>query len=418
MRNQKRKITNEWFILLICLGTISCDMQEKDRPVPNVYTMKFLATQIFDSASNPNIRVDTNLIYEENFEGSNPLDFTWKQFSSSHSFGTSSNVKFQGDKSGKFELRYDDQFKGSSGIRSEVLFPIQNQRERWYSFAVNFPSDGFQKDRDTEIISQWHQEGMGSPSASLNVRNDRLILIVGNVQTGSSNKDNIDLGQVPKNSWNELIFHYVHSNGSDGLIEVWQNGKKILTRKGGNIYRGTLPKWKIGLYKWTWANKKTDVSKRILYYDNVRMGNQNASFYDMTSTGKLQGSSNTPPESNPESTSTVPSSTGYSPITSFSLIQSNINRNLQEISTGNTIIATTHKLNIQANVDAGFIGTVSFSLRGAIEQNFMDNTAPFTLFGDDGSGNYYFGSGLPRGDYSLVATPSNGASKTIEFTLR
>ncbi|ERM81642.1 hypothetical protein P872_20010 [Rhodonellum psychrophilum GCM71 = DSM 17998] len=416
MKSQMRKTTNQLIIILLSLGIFSCEMQEIDSPIAEANEMEFLATSISDSETDPNLRVAANLIFEETFEGNNPLSFTWKQLASSHSFGTPTNPKFQGAKSGKFELRYGDKVQINSGVRAEVLFPAQNHRERWYSFAVNFPSDGFQMDTDTEIISQWHQEGMGSPSASLNVKNDRLILIVGNVQTGSSNKDNIDLGQVPKNSWNEFVFHYIHSNGSDGLIEVWQNGKKIVTRRGGNIYKGDLPKWKIGLYKWTWANRKTNVSKRIIYFDNVRMGNQNASFNDMTSSGTTQSSSTDTAESSPKSTTTT--SSGSSPITGFSLIQANINKYLQEISAGNVIPTTTHKMNIQANMVTGFKGSVSFSLTGASTQNFTDQTAPFTLFGDDGRGNYYFGTGLPKGDYTLVAMPSTGASKTIKFTLR
>lgn len=393
-------------------------MQEIDNPITDSQELEFQVNSISDSETDPNLRVAANLIYDEDFEGNNPLSFTWKQLPASYSFGTATNPKFQGSKSGKFELRYGDKVVTNSGVRSEVLFPAQNNRERWYSFAVNFPSDGFQADNDTEIISQWHQEGMGGPSVSLTVRNDRLILNVGNDPNVSGTKrDNIDFGPVPKNSWNEYVFHYIHSNGSDGLIEVWQNGKKILTRKGGNIYRGALPKWKIGLYKWTWSSKRTNVSKRIIYYDNVRMGNQNASFNDMASSGSTQSSTSTSTDSAPKSTTTT-SSSGSSPITGFSLIQANINRNLQELSTGNTVATTTHKLNIQANVVSGFKGTVSFSLTGASNQNFTDNTAPYALFGDDGRGNYYFGSGLPKGNYTLVATPSTGASKTIKFTIR
>lgn len=230
-------------------------------------------------------KLGPHLLYEETFEGPDPFDFVWKQFPENHSFDVSSDQVFEGKKSGKFELRYGDRVVTKTGVRSEVLFPEQLHRERWYSFAVFFPADGFGTDTDPEIISQWHQEKMGSPSVSLLVKNNRLNLNVGNdVKVGGSKRDNFDLGPVQKNSWNEFVFHYIHSNESDGLIEIWKNGEKILTRQGGNIYPGILPKWKIGIYKWIWETTQTNVDKRILYFDNVRMGNEHASLKDMIST--------------------------------------------------------------------------------------------------------------------------------------
>jgi hypothetical protein len=148
------------------------------------------------------------------------------------------------------------------------------------------------------------------------------------------------------------------------------------------------------------------------------MGNQNASFDDMSALGTSQNSSSSTIESKPKSTSNTTSSSEASPITGFSLIQANTNKNLQEISTGNAISTTTHKLNIQANVVSGFKGSIHFSLTEHINQNTTDDTAPYSLFGDDERGNYYFGSGLPKGDYTLVAMPNIGDSKTIKFTIK
>jgi hypothetical protein len=165
-----------------------------------------------------------------------------------------------------------------------VLFPTQDHNERWYSFAVYFPSEGYQKDNDTssELVTQWHQAGMGTPSACLRIRNDKLYFRVGNNNVkGPSHLDHFDLGKVPKDSWQEFVFHFVHSHGPDGFVEVWQNGKQIVKRKGGNMYLGASPSWKIGIYKAVWANRATEVALRIVYFDNIRMGNENASFGEM-----------------------------------------------------------------------------------------------------------------------------------------
>ncbi|ERM84322.1 hypothetical protein P872_14850 [Rhodonellum psychrophilum GCM71 = DSM 17998] len=233
--------------------------------------------------SNPK-EPDSHLLYEETFEGPDPFDFVWKQFPENHSFQVSNSPVFQGKKSGKFELRHGDRIVTKTGVRSEVLFPEQFHRERWYSFAVYFPSDGYPVDNDAEIITQWHQEQMGSPSTSLFVENDHLIIVVRNDPVFNGEKrEKHDLGQVPKDQWQEFVFHFIHSNDGDGLLEIWRNGDKILTRSGPNIYPGILPKWKIGIYKWTWEKTKTSVNKRIVYFDNVRMGNEKATLEDLMS---------------------------------------------------------------------------------------------------------------------------------------
>jgi len=245
----------------------------------------FLDQSLNISIPDPNLKkLHPHLLYEETFEDPTHFDFVWKQFPAIHSFQISSNPVFRGKHSGRFELRHGDKIATKTGVRSEVLFPEQRHRERWYSFAVFFPVGGFEKDNDTEIFTQWHQEQMGSPSASFNIKNDRLVFIVGSVpNVGSGKKENIDLGEVPKDSWQEFVFHFIHSDKSDGLIEIWKNGEKILTKPGGNIYPGILPKWKIGIYKWTWEKTKTNVDKRFLYFDNVRMGNEKSSLEDLIS---------------------------------------------------------------------------------------------------------------------------------------
>lgn len=223
-------------------------------------------------------KLSPHLLYEETFEGPDPFDFVWKQFPGNYSFQTSNNPVFQGRNSGRFELRFGDKVVTKTGVRSEVLFPEQFHRERWYSFAVFFPTGGFTPDKDSEIITQWHQEQMGSPSAALFVENDKLMLVLRNDPIFKGEKrEKYDLGPVPRDQWLEFVFHFIHSNDTDGLIEIWKNGPKILTRSGPNMYPGILPKWKIGLYKWTWGKTKTDVDKRVLYFDNVRMGNEKAS---------------------------------------------------------------------------------------------------------------------------------------------
>ncbi|TPE42503.1 polysaccharide lyase [Pontibacter mangrovi] len=255
--------------LLVGAVTFSCEQKDLDEVTPNGG---------FNAETTANA-TSANYIFQETFEGSSAFSGRHTQFGSSYSFQMVDNPVYSGSKSGRFELRSSDQ-EVANGTRAEVIVadPATN-KNRWYSFAVYFPSKDYAYDSGSEVISQWWQTSGSTQATSLRVRKDRLILRTGN---NSSSLKEIDLGQISKDNWQEYVFHFVHSNGSDGLIEVWRNGTKILEHTGGNMYNDKMPNWKIGVYKASWNNGETETSKRVLYYDNIRVGNENASLADMT----------------------------------------------------------------------------------------------------------------------------------------
>ena len=225
----------------------------------------------------------SNLIFEETFEGSKP-------FSTVHSIEVGSwkyamqfvtNPVFQGKKSVRFEIRKDQPLV-KTGKRAEACIVKGSlghiTKETWYSFSVYCPLKGYEYDTDREVINQWYQEG--TPAMTIRTHKDRFLLESGNTV---ENRKQYDLGPINKNSWCELVLHVIHSYQSDGLIEIWRDGTKVLTVTGGNMYKGILPKWKIGLYKAGFKTDKSKVTRRIIYFDNVRVGTSNASFKEMTS---------------------------------------------------------------------------------------------------------------------------------------
>lgn len=217
---------------------------------------------------------DKHIIFEETFEGEKPLsNVVGIQTATPHSYQLVTNPVFRGNKAGKFELRHNDPMV-HNGTRAELFVTDRPpNKERWYSFAVYFPSDKYACDASSEVISQWWQTARSTQATSLRVREDRLIL-----RTGSDPDllKEIDLGPLLKDSWQEFVFHFVHSDGGDGLIEVWRDGRKILTQKGGNMYKLELPYWKLGLYKAKWNKSETDTKLRVLYLDNIRVGSEHA----------------------------------------------------------------------------------------------------------------------------------------------
>ncbi|WP_186756797.1 polysaccharide lyase [Echinicola salinicaeni] len=374
-------------ITLLAGSISSCNMMEDNLEGTEIHKATGLSTS-------------PNILYQETFEGSDPLSFTHQQLSEDHSFQIANNPVFQGSYSGRFELNDDDDMV-SNGTRAEVLFPEQSENERWYSYSLYLPADGFKVDSNNDIITQWHQgSGSGSPTTTFRIKNDRFFL-----KSGPTKEERVDydVAEVKKDAWNEFVFHIIHSSGSDGLVEVWMNGEKVLNIKGGNINKNyDLPRWKIGIYKDDWnGSETTDSDQRIMYFDNVRMGDENASFEEMSSMGEEIDVVDPTPE--PEEGNELPTEGS---VQSLTLINTSSDEPVGDFLNQATIGAKDHRLSIVPNFEAGSEPVeVKFDLSGAANRSSIDDVAPFALSGDNGDGNFWYGEGLYPGDYELLVTP-------------
>jgi hypothetical protein len=116
-----------------------------------------------------------NVIYEETFEGPEPFStaHSWDIGDWDYALQFVSSPVFQGTHSARFEIRKDQPLV-ANGKRAEVVIVKGSEgeisRNTWYSFAVYFPSDGYEFDDHREIINQWYQDG--SPATSLRTEED------------------------------------------------------------------------------------------------------------------------------------------------------------------------------------------------------------------------------------------------------
>jgi hypothetical protein len=389
------------FLVLILLGfmTTSCGKEEMEE-------------SITDRIATVQEAKAVHLIFSETFESPVPLySVHGTDFGAPHSFSVVTNPVFSGVRSARFELRDTDPMV-SSGTRAEVTVVKDTvQKEMWYSFAALFPADGYAKDSQKELISQWHQtaddhlgEKSQSPATQLLIKNDRFILETGyNDQQVSKgilpeSRKRIDLGPVTKDTWHKFVFHFIHSYESDGLIEIWLNDKKLLTHPGGNMYNNiAMPRWKIGIYKWKWNGEgTTDTDKRILYFDNIKVGDKKVSWSDIS------------PATNPPATKDPTPN----PIASLTFVNSHTDQDIGPLADGATLSLSalgTNKISVRANTDPAKTGCVRFELSGTKSYAYADKIMPYALFGDNGAGNYYFGdangNAMAAGTYTLVVTP-------------
>jgi hypothetical protein len=368
-----------------------------------------------------------NLIWSDNLEGSS-FFYTGvsKQTSTSYGITTASNPVYQGLKSARFELRDSDP-ETNNGTRAEISFPDATNLNRWYSYAMYAPSAYFKYDSDDDVITQWHQGGGLTPALCLRVKADKLYIRI----LGTWN----ELGAFEKDVWRAYVMHVKHSSGSDGLIEIWKDGVKIMNRSGANMYKvgGDIenPNIKMGIYKSDWnGSGTTSTNIRVLYLDDIRIGNEYATYADMVPTKNGGTTTTTPTDGSGSGSTTLPTSptTGLA-VTDFKLVNSGTEKDVISITNGQTISLSAlnvEKANIRAVLSQD-AGSVKFALSGQQSKTFTDNAAPYALHGDSGSGNFYYGNWNPPalGTYTLTATPypsdnasgTAGAAKTITFTI-
>ncbi|WP_164891131.1 heparin lyase I family protein [Botryobacter ruber] len=267
------------------------------------------------TAQSTNAATTANLLYEETFEGSSYFPLSGSTLNKTHNvencetdwtLSSVSSPVFQGSKAARFEIRQGQPLVGSGEkIRSEVTIIKGTEDSRftkdiWYSFAVYFPSVGFEYDDERDCLNQWYEDG--SDETTIRAEKDKVFLEV-TPKEGSSSLMKYDLfgsnsgssssalstfNNIPKNQWNEFTFHFIHSEGSDGLIEVFRNGVKIHHITGRNMHL-EYPKWKLGLYKSSFLDGSSKHQSRVVYFDNIRVGKTAATLVDMVS-GEATGS--------------------------------------------------------------------------------------------------------------------------------
>lgn len=271
-----------WLVLiLIFIGNVSCEDPGDPIVVTPVADNKTPVPENPDPSPAAASARSYQFLFEETVEGSEPFstanDLDVGDWDYAMQFVSS--PAFRGSKSARFEI-HEDQPLVANGKRSEVTIVKGADgditKNTWYSFAVYFPSVGYEYDSEREVINQWYQNG--SPATSLRTHKDKIILETGNTP---DTRIQLTVGPIVKDKWHEVVMHFVHSSGSDGLIELWYDDVKKINRSGGNMYDDVLPKWKIGLYKSAFKYGTSLVDKRIIYFDNIRVGDQNATYEQM-----------------------------------------------------------------------------------------------------------------------------------------
>lgn len=204
----------------------------------------------------------------------------------------SDSVAHSGKHSVRFEVNREDK-SVANGKRAEIAWFTEKKTniDRWFSFSIFLPAD-YEKEQVSEILAQWHEspdldlgESWRTAPIALKTQNGYWRAAIQwsadkvNDDKNIGGRQNFALGKQDKNQWTDWVFHIRFSCNDDGLIEIWKNGEPVLNYPGPNYYNDKKgPFFKFGIYKPDWKNKasKSTVTKRVVFFDDVIIGNENA----------------------------------------------------------------------------------------------------------------------------------------------
>jgi hypothetical protein len=143
--------------------------------------------------------------------------------------------------------------------------------EVWWGWSIYIPADWiFEEEYAPETLMQVSQTGR-SPAFSIGIDGEEFYTDTryGYGDQGAATITTVVTSRTPVNrgAWTDWVVHARWSGENDGLLEIWKNGTKIVTRAGPNTYSDwssrPYPKW--GIYKWSWADEGSLVTRRYVY---------------------------------------------------------------------------------------------------------------------------------------------------------
>ena len=167
------------------------------------------------------------------------------------------------------------------GSRSELepkIGYIHSGDDLWFGFSTLLDK-GFPTNASWQTITQWKNDGDGSPPLELDVGGGKYRLSGGFDHPGRHEPFQKTIGLAVTGQWVDWIFHIKFSPNPDiGYIEIWQDHKLVLPRfqpASGTMYPKShgkpLSYLKTGYYR------DGDISAPgTIYFDNWRVGTSRA----------------------------------------------------------------------------------------------------------------------------------------------
>ncbi len=298
-------------LLLLCSLTVACTAEQKSEDakvkIPDLKTLESNMAKL-----NPQ-DFGKNVIFYNSFEkgafqflgGGRPTDNSGPMWAQAQFQNPDYAAQFVtqpkprvGTKAIRFEWRTSGLAKSNTSKKAMIHYgksPQSTTTDRWYGFSVYMSSDEFALEEKYHcLIFQLHatpdfnlKEPWRVPPVSMSLRDGQLRFwhTFDHDQVSPKN-DNIRPNgksyEVCKQTdlfdrWTDFVLHVKFSLEKKGVVELWQDGRKVLDIKdidlGYNDVVGPYPSW--GLYSYKGPEK------RVIYFDEITIGNENASYTDV-----------------------------------------------------------------------------------------------------------------------------------------
>jgi hypothetical protein len=250
----------------------------------------------------------SKFIFISNFESGKVTDGGWSpayDFTKTYAATIVKKPVHSGKNAIRFELHKTDEYvAGSLRSQLELMPPEAPLQERWYGLNIYLPkgTEKYEKDSSAEVIAQWHS--VADPGEYATVPALRLMTYKGIYWLGrhwdskkistDKNENSIEegfdnkayqsyLGDLGK--WTNWVFHirWGWEISQSPLIEIYKNGVLVYSRinkpNTTNDDEGIF--FVIGVYKSDWAeNTNSILSKRVIYYDDIFIGDKTCKLSD------------------------------------------------------------------------------------------------------------------------------------------
>ncbi|MDP9035284.1 MAG: polysaccharide lyase [Myxococcota bacterium] len=129
---------------------------------------------------------------------------------------------------------------GYNGTRlrrgAEACSSLNFMKEGWYGFQFFLPTPGFPTDKSQGIGQIFAHGGCSSWAAMLHVTNNSLTMSHRGTCTPTGVPEQLITANIPRNTWNPIIIHFVASHQQAGTLEVWF---------GDAVCRGSTPTFRL-----------------------------------------------------------------------------------------------------------------------------------------------------------------------------
>ena len=189
------------------------------------------------------------VIFQEDFERGAPSGWTYIQQARPDAIELVTDVARDGAHSARFDVRREDRIPGDASPRAELAGTgerVGPGDRRVYSWSTFVPRD-YPRSRRWQVITQWKNEGTGSPPLELDIIGDQFQLsasVAGRSRT-------VWRAPIRRGRWTDFSMHLRFSErGSDARIRLFRDGRMVVDRRGlPTLFRGKRSYWKLGLYR-------------------------------------------------------------------------------------------------------------------------------------------------------------------------